>query len=234
LGLTLSSRQVGDVTVVSCTGRIVLGEEAHALQRCLDTALPANDVLLHLGGVEFIDSAGLGLLARYVTRAPTGGRMRLCALSPKVEAVMRVTRLKAAFQIDDTEGDSLADLHRTTDIALAVHGRRILCVDESKDVLVFLRELLQNAGYHALTASNFPDALILMKAARPALVVIGSGTNANSTPAAQQFRHLASAGPVIELPGGFSSQDAGDAAQHVLDAIRDLAASAQGDPSLAG
>lgn len=229
MSLTLSSRQVGDVTVVTCTGRIVLGEEAEALQRCLDAVLPANPhVLLHLAGVEFIDSAGLGLLARYITRAPTGGRVRLCALSPKVEAVMRVTRLKAAFQIDDTESDSLAVLHRTTGIALAAHGRTILCVDESKDVLVFLRELLQNAGYHALTASNFSDALILLKAARPKLVVIGSHTNTNSTPAAQQFRHLAGAGPIIELPDGFSQQDAGDAAQHLLDAIRDQAASSAG------
>jgi DNA-binding NtrC family response regulator len=140
--------------------------------------------------------------------------------------VMRVTRLKSAFQIDDTESDSLTALHHSPDVAVPMPGQKILCVDESTDVLVFLRELLQNAGYHALTASNFSDALILLKAARPTLVVIGShGQAAAAARAAQQFNQLADAGPVVQLPVGFSRQDAGAAAQHVLDAIRDAAAS---------
>ena len=47
-------------------------------------------VLLHLGGVEFIDSGGLGLLARNLTRAQNaGGALKLCALSSKVERVFR-------------------------------------------------------------------------------------------------------------------------------------------------
>lgn len=227
MALTLSSRQVGDVIVISCTGRLVLGEEAHALERCLDAALPANPhVLLHLGGIEFIDSGGLGLLARYVTRGQSRGRLRLCALSPKVEAVMRLTRLKSAFQIDDTESDSLTAVHHSAEISLPAQAPKVLCVDESTDVLVFLRELLQNAGYHALTASNFSDALILLKAARPMAVVIGAhAQTATATPAAQQFHRLAGGCAIVELPGGFSRQDAGEAAQHVLDAIRGVAAS---------
>lgn len=222
MSLTISSRQVGDVTVITCAGRLVLGDESRALQACLDAALPASaHVLLHLAGIEFIDSGGIGLLARYVTRVQSGAALRLCELSPKVEAVMRLTRLGSAFQIDGAESESIAALHGSAEAARVATGLKILSVDDSSDLLVFLRELLDGAGYHALTASNLHDATILMKAARPRVVVIGARMRDGNF-AGHQFHQLASAGPVIDLPAGFSAQDAGDAAQHVLDAIREL------------
>ena len=87
MSLELSRRLVGDVTVITCTGRIVLGKESESLQACLDETLPMNThVLLHLAGVEFVDSGGLGLLVRYLTRAQNaGGAPKLCALSSKVD-----------------------------------------------------------------------------------------------------------------------------------------------------
>ena len=61
MSLESSRRLAGDVTVITCNGRIVLGKESESLQACLDETLPMNThVLLHLGGVEFIDSGGLG------------------------------------------------------------------------------------------------------------------------------------------------------------------------------
>ena len=68
-------------------------------------------VLLHLGGVDFIDSGGLGMLARYLTRAQNaGGALKLCALSPKVDDVLRITRLKPVFQVYETDAESIADV----------------------------------------------------------------------------------------------------------------------------
>ncbi|HEU4694155.1 MAG TPA: STAS domain-containing protein, partial [Vicinamibacterales bacterium] len=80
MSLTLQSRCVGEVTVVTCNGRIVAGEESRSLQAYLDRHLrQAPHVLLHLGGVEFIDSGGLGLIARYLTRSPEGqGTLKVC------------------------------------------------------------------------------------------------------------------------------------------------------------
>ena len=89
------------------------------------------------------------------------------------------------------------------------------------DVLTYLREVLKEAGYRTLTAANMPDALILLKATRPRIVVIGAELRAASgTLAAQEFNSIAGAGAIVELPPGFSGQDAGDAAQQVLQAVR--------------
>jgi len=224
LSLTLQSRCVGDVTVVTCSGRIVAGEESKSLQVCLDRLLPDTPhVLLHLGGVEFIDSGGLGLIARYLTRPQDRrGTLKVCAVSPKIADVLRVTRLKSVFQPYETEADSIADLHRNSQgIDAAFDDPDVLCVDESPDVLTYLRELLKEAGYRTLTAANIPDALILLKATRPKIVVIGAELRTAERQSSDEFMNIASAGKVVELPAGFSAQDAGEAAQQVLQALRD-------------
>jgi anti-sigma B factor antagonist len=213
---------VGDVTVVTAVGRIVAGEESRSLQACLDRVLRQSPhVLLHLGGVEFIDSGGLGLIARYLTRAQDGqGTLKVCAVSPKIDDVLRITRLRSVFQPYETEADSIADLHsgeHRQDASL--ENPDVLCVDESHDVLAYLRELLKEAGYRTLTAANMPDALILLKATHPKIVIIGAELRAADTRTAEEFNRLASAGAVVELPAGFSGQDAGEAAQQVLQAV---------------
>ena len=98
--LSLQHRHVGYVTVITCRGRIVLGEEADALLKQIDGLLPNNSrILLHLGEVDFIDSGGLGMLVRCLTRVQNAaGQLSICALSPKVSEVLRVTRLDGVLK----------------------------------------------------------------------------------------------------------------------------------------
>lgn len=222
MSLTLQSRCVGEVTVVTCSGRIVAGEESKSLQVCLDRLLPeSSHVLLHLGAVDFIDSGGLGLIARYLTRPQDRrGTLKVCAVSPKIDDVLRITRLRSVFQPYATEADSIADIHRSTQGVEAFENPDVLCVDESQDVLTYLREVLKEAGYRTLTAANLPDALILLKATHPRIVVIGAELRSASTQAAAEFNTIAGTGKVVELSPGFSGQDAGEAAQQVLEALR--------------
>ena len=224
MSLSLQSRPVGEVTVVTCTGRLVAGEEGAAFQGYLDSLAPMHPhIVLHLAGVEFIDSGGLGVLVRYFTRARNAhGALSLCAVSPKIAEVLRITRLQAVFEPYETEAEAIAEAHRP--------GRRqdpsfvdpsILCVDTSPDVLAYLRELLKEAGHGTLTAGNLPDALILLKATRPTLVVMGAELRAaTGIGCAEEFQRLANARAVVELPSDFAALDAGAAAEQVIDAVR--------------
>jgi len=214
---------VGDVTVITCSGRIVAGDESTSLQSALDELMPFSPhILLHLGAVDFIDSAGLGLLARYLTRVQNAsGSLRICAVSAKIDDVLRITRLKAVFQPYDTEADSIAAAHHVDRSDPGLSEPDVLCVDPSDDLLAYLRELLKEAGYRAITAANLPDALILLKATGPRAVVIGAELRAmRGTRAADEFTKLTASGDVIELPVGFSARDAADAATDLLDAVR--------------
>jgi anti-anti-sigma factor len=224
VSLSLQKRGVGEVTVVTCAGRLVAGDEAAAFQAYLDKLTPMNPrIVLHLGGVEFIDSAGLGLLVRYFTRARNAqGALAVCAPSPKISEVLRITRLQAVFDPYETEANAIAAAH-------GAGGRpdpsfvtpNILCVDGSPDVLAYLRGVLQEAGHAALTAGNLPDALILLIATRPDVLVISSELRAaTGIGCAEEFHRLANARAVVELPPSFGGLDAGTAADQVLTAIR--------------
>jgi len=220
MSLTFDSRRVGDVVVVTLGGRLVAGETA-ALEKYLDDLMVVNPrILLHLGNVSYIDSAGLGRLVTYLTRAQNAsGALRICAVSPAVDRVLTVSRLKSVLQPFDSEGRAIVDAHQAGRDTFAAPD--VLCVDESEDVLAYLRELLRHDGHRAMTSSNLPDAVILLSAMRPRVVVIGASLSAVSgTRSADEFRRLSAGCARVDLPPGFAGQEAGDAAEHVLEAIR--------------
>src|SRR5262245_31769880 len=224
MSLSFQSRCVGDVTVVTCSGRMLAGDETAAFQAYLNELIPSNPrLVLHLAGVEFIDSGGLGLLVRHLTRAQNaGGALTLCALSPKIDEVLKATRLSALFPPHETETEAIAAAYRGgRAFDTSFFQSNVLCVDTSPDVLAYLRELLKEAGYRPMTAANLPDALILLIATRPHVVVIGAELRAaRGTRAADEFHRVAAAHAVVDLPTGFGGRDPGDAAQDVLNAIR--------------
>jgi len=221
--LSLDHRPVGDATVVTCRGRLIDGAESAALQQSLDALIPrTRHVVLHLGEVEFIDSSGLGLLVRYLARAQRStATLSVCAVSPKIDEVLRITKLKTVFPPYETEALAITEVHRRDTTHDDAAKTTVLCVDASSDVTAYIRELLKAAGYRALTALNLPDALVLLVATRPTVVVVSAELNGvRGTRAAEEFHRLAAARSLVLLPAGFSAQDAGHAASEVLSAVR--------------
>lgn len=219
MDLSLQHRQVGYVTVINCRGRLVSGAEADALLTRIDELLPMNSrILLHLGEIEYIDSGGLGLLVRCLTRVQNAaGQLSVCALSPKVSDVLRITRLDSVLKPYYAEADALAsahgDLHASDNLSAAL----VLCVDPSPDVLAYLRSLLKTAGLRVVTAENLHDGLILLKTMRPTVVVVGADLHdMRRTSSAEEFQRRVPPNGVVVLPSGFSSRDAGEAADVVM------------------
>lgn len=227
MSLLLQSRRVGDIAVVQCSGRIVEGADAAALQQHVNQLFPYGPayVILDLGEVDFIDSSGLGCLVRLLTRTQAaGGNVKLCAVSAKIGEVLKMTRLTTIFESYESEVDAVAAFYQRGTGAGAVSRFKtdILCVEGSDDVLAYVRELLGQSGYGVMTARNLPDALTLLQATRPKLVVISAELRAaRNTRTAQTFNGLADALSVVELPADFSSHDAGEAARRLLEQVCD-------------
>ena len=63
MNLKIEKRQVDGVSVVSCQGRIMFGDEANASARFSETGFGETPrMVLNLSGVTYIDSGGLGTL----------------------------------------------------------------------------------------------------------------------------------------------------------------------------
>jgi len=225
MALSLQHRRVGDITVVTCTGRIVEGAESVALQHFLDDLLEDVPLLvLHLGAVDFLDSSGLGLLVRYITRAQNAqGSLKFCALSAKIVEVLAVTHLLPIFESYESEADAIGAFFRRSVGGGEARRLRtdVLCVDGSADVQAYVRGVLAQAGFGVLTASNLPDGLILLQATAPKVVIIDPAfREMTGTRAAEKFNTLADTHSVIVLSADFSRQDAGEAGQRLLDQVR--------------
>jgi len=62
----------------------------------------APDVVLDLAGVDFLDSAGVGVLVGLFKNARLrGGRARFCGLTPGVRSVLEIIQLDRIFEIYD-------------------------------------------------------------------------------------------------------------------------------------
>lgn len=90
-----------------------------------------------------------------------------------------------------------------------------MCVDYSADVPAYLRELLGRAGFEVVSSNFLPDALLLLRATHPALVVLGPNLK-GSGGTRQAFDQQCSKLPVVELGQEFSTQHAGEAGTDLL------------------
>jgi len=115
MSLKVETRQVEGITVVSCHGRIVLGEEAAGLRDTLKRALgSARQIVLNLSGVTYIDSSGLGtLVGVYSSARASGADIKLGGLGERIWDVLQVTKLVTVFEVYDTEQEAIAAFHRT-------------------------------------------------------------------------------------------------------------------------
>jgi anti-sigma B factor antagonist len=223
--LDLDSRQVGDVMVIRCRGRIVAGNECQSLQTQVKQVIPeVRAVILHLGEVQFVDSSGLGTLVRlHSTAKAGGGAVKLCALSPMARQLLQFTNLHKLFEVYESETEAVSAFYRSSSSTTgepAQSSIQILCVDSSLDVLAYLRELLRGAGYRALTSTNLPDAQLLLKAARTNLVIVGpsfSTVHSGNIPALGKH---ANGIPLLVLDSEFSCREAGDAGRWLLESVR--------------
>jgi anti-sigma B factor antagonist len=101
LELILESRQAGDVMVVHCRGRIVYREEALAVSRAVGEALQeSREVILDLGGVHNVDSAGLGeLVVAHVSAEEQGKTVKVIGANRAVSELFELTNLSYVFEV---------------------------------------------------------------------------------------------------------------------------------------
>jgi anti-sigma B factor antagonist len=110
MSIKLSSRQVGDVTVVDAAGRITLGEGSSALRDMLRdmVAKGQKKILLNLGDVSYIDSSGIGeLVSGFTTVTNQGGSLKLLGLTKRVKDLLQITKLYTVFDVHDDEASAV-------------------------------------------------------------------------------------------------------------------------------
>ncbi|OGD27066.1 MAG: hypothetical protein A2V57_04100 [Candidatus Aminicenantes bacterium RBG_19FT_COMBO_65_30] len=103
--MVIKTRESENVVIFDIEGEI---RRSDAAQTTLHSLVKAQldrgrrNVLLDLGGVEFIDSFGVGeILASYISTQNLGGKFKLCRISKKLLLIFQITMLHKVLEIHE-------------------------------------------------------------------------------------------------------------------------------------
>lgn len=96
---TIEVRSEEGTVLVKCTGRLVYGQ-TDILKEGVRALLPkSNRVVVDLGGVDFMDSAGLGtVLYLYFLAKTSHCELQLNSLAPRIRQLFGITNILSLFE----------------------------------------------------------------------------------------------------------------------------------------
>ena len=110
--MQVEQRIAGDVAVITVTGDITLGKGGDVLLKDKINSLLQQGhrkLLLDLGAVSYVDSAGLGQLVQiHATTRAKGGSLRIANVTKRLKDLLVVTKLVTVFDSYDSEAEALA------------------------------------------------------------------------------------------------------------------------------
>ena len=110
-----------DLTVVELVGKLALGRESQRIETIIDELLKSGRVrvILDMTGVDYIDSAGIGLIALTSGRLKeAGGKMVIVAPEGRVLSLLKMTQVSMIVTICSTALEA-TELFRHTPPAAA-------------------------------------------------------------------------------------------------------------------
>jgi anti-sigma B factor antagonist len=111
----IEQRVVGDVAVMQVLGDITLGKGGDVLLKDKIQSLLQQGyrkMLLDMGNVSYVDSAGLGQLVQvYATTSHLGGSLKLLNLTKRLKDLLVLTKLLTVFETYDSEESALASFN---------------------------------------------------------------------------------------------------------------------------
>jgi anti-sigma B factor antagonist len=107
---SVKTRQVGKVTILEPSGRLMIGATADDLDQTLQEIIARGSLalLLDCSQISFIDSQGIKVLVRCaISTERRGGKVKLLRLSPQARRVLEITRLLTVFESFEDETTAL-------------------------------------------------------------------------------------------------------------------------------
>ncbi len=117
MALQMVERETGGVTVLALSGRVTLGDESAQLRNKIKDTLAQGKtrLVLDMGDVSYIDSAGLGTLVSGFTSAQNhGASLKLAHLTKKLSEQLAITKLVTVFDVFDSVDDAIKSFGKTS------------------------------------------------------------------------------------------------------------------------
>jgi anti-sigma B factor antagonist len=110
--MQIEQRTNGDVAIVGISGDITLSKGGDVLLKDKIQSLLQQGhrkIVLDMGNVSYVDSAGLGQLVQvYATTSHLGGSLKLLNLTKRLRDLLVLTKLLTVFDAYDSESEAIA------------------------------------------------------------------------------------------------------------------------------
>ena len=110
--MQIEQRTSGDVAIVAISGDITLSKGGDVLLKDKIQSLLQQGhrkIVLDMGKVSYVDSAGLGQLVQvYATTSHLGGSLKLLNLTKRLRDLLVLTKLLTVFDAYDSESEAIA------------------------------------------------------------------------------------------------------------------------------
>jgi anti-sigma B factor antagonist len=109
--MKISRREEGAVTVIEPKGKITIGEGDVLLREEITKLLSEEkkQLVLDLGGISYMDSAGVGeLVSVYTSVKNRGGELKLASLTKKIKDLLQITQLMTIFDTYETAQEAVS------------------------------------------------------------------------------------------------------------------------------
>ena len=108
--MQIDERKVGNVTILDLKGKLTLGDGDEMMRNKINGLIQAGakSIVLNLGDVPYIDSAGLGEVVRaYTTVKRHEGMLKLLNLTKRIQDLLAITKLLTVFDTFDNENEAV-------------------------------------------------------------------------------------------------------------------------------
>lgn len=108
--MVIEQRMVSGVVVLDLSGRLALGDGDGLLKDKVHSLVfqGTKEIALNLGGLSYMDSAGLGeLIASHSTTTRNGGHIKIFNLTKRVSDLLAITKVLTVFDVYDSEEEAL-------------------------------------------------------------------------------------------------------------------------------
>jgi anti-sigma B factor antagonist len=113
--MQLEQRIAGNVAIITINGDITLNKGGDVLLKDKVQSLiqqGQKNIVVDLGGVSYVDSAGLGQLVQaYATTKNKGGALKLLNVTKRLKDLLVVTKLLTVFDTYEDEKAALASFN---------------------------------------------------------------------------------------------------------------------------
>ena len=108
----IDERVIGDITIMAVTGEITLNQGGDVMLKDKVRSLIQQGhrkLVVDLGNVKYVDSAGLGeLVQAYATMKNAGGALKLIGLTKRIKDLLTITKLVTVFETYENEAAAIA------------------------------------------------------------------------------------------------------------------------------